>query len=134
MRNPMRTFRLVTVPVILSCALAGGDPATAQETPPPPPTEPEAVEVQLGDIGGTVTLGTTADGGWIRDGESFACGTTVQGGTDAATGLANEYELPLADGTWRTGQLHLDPAPAAGYCPRVRPPCKIDTRWRVSVR
>lgn len=36
MRNPMRTFRLVTVPVILSCTLAGGDPATAQETPPPP--------------------------------------------------------------------------------------------------
>jgi len=134
MRNPMRTFRLVTVPVILSCALAGGGPATAQETPPPPPTEPGTVAGKLGDNGGTVTLVTTADGGWIRDGESFASGTTGQGGTNAATGLANEYELTLADGTWRTGHLHLDPAPAAGYCLRVRPPCKIYTRWRVSVR
>ena len=56
--------------------------------------------IDLGVSGTTVTLATTEAGRWTRDGESFSSGTTVQGGTNAATGLANEYELTLADGTW----------------------------------
>ena len=56
--------------------------------------------IDLGVSGTTVTLATTEAGGWTRDGENFSSGTTVQGGTNAATGLANEYELTLAEGTW----------------------------------
>ena len=61
---------------------------------------PTEVVIDLGTSGTTVTLATTEAGGWTRDGEAFASGTTVQGGTNAATGAANEYELILADGTW----------------------------------
>ena len=61
---------------------------------------PREVVIDLGTSGTTVTLATTEAGGWTRDGEAFASGTTVQGGTNAATGAANEYELILADGTW----------------------------------
>ena len=61
---------------------------------------PREVMIDLGASGTTVTLATTEAGGWTRDGESFASGTTVQGGTNAATGAANEYELTLANGTW----------------------------------
>ena len=61
---------------------------------------PTEVIVDLGTSGTTVTLATTEGGGWTRDGKGFSSGTTVQGGTNAATGLANEYELTLADGTW----------------------------------
>ena len=61
---------------------------------------PREVVIDLGTSGTTVTLATTEAGGWLRDGESFASGTTVEGGTNAATGAANEYELILADGTW----------------------------------
>ena len=61
---------------------------------------PTEVMIDLGTSGTTVTLATTEAGGWTRDGEAFASGTTVQGGTNAATGLPNEYELALADGTW----------------------------------
>ena len=56
--------------------------------------------INLGISGTTVTLATTEAGGWTRDGESFSSGTSVQGGTNAATGTANEYELTLAEGTW----------------------------------
>ena len=61
---------------------------------------PTEVTIDLGISGTTVTLATTEAGGWTRDGEAFTSGTTVQGGTNAATGTANEYELTLADGTW----------------------------------
>ena len=61
---------------------------------------PTEVMIDLGASGTTVTLATTEAGGWIRDGEAFSSGTTVQGGTNAATGMANEYELTLAEGTW----------------------------------
>ena len=61
---------------------------------------PREVVIDLGTSGTTVTLATTEAGGWTRDGEAFSSGTTVQGGPNAATGLANEYELTLADGTW----------------------------------
>jgi len=61
---------------------------------------PTEVMIDLGTSGTTVTLATTEAGGWTREGEAFTSGTTVQGGTNAATGLANEYELTFADGTW----------------------------------
>ena len=61
---------------------------------------PTEVVIDLGTSGKTVTLATTEPGGWIRDGEAFSSGTTVQGGINAATGAANAYELTLADGTW----------------------------------
>ena len=61
---------------------------------------PTEVMIDLGAGGTTVTLATTEAGGWIRAGEAFSSGTTVQGDTNAATGTANEYELTLADGTW----------------------------------
>ena len=61
---------------------------------------PREVVIDLGTSGTTVTLATTEAGGWTRDGEAFSSGTTVQGGTNATTGRANEYELTLSDGTW----------------------------------
>ena len=61
---------------------------------------PREVVIDLGTSGTTVTLATTEEGGWLRDGESFSSGTTVQGGTNAATGTANEYVLTFIDGTW----------------------------------
>ena len=61
---------------------------------------PREVVIDLGISGTTVTLATTEPGGWTRDGEAFSSGTTVQGGTNAATGTADKYELILADGTW----------------------------------
>ena len=62
---------------------------------------PTEVMIDLGSSGTTVTLATTEAGGWTRDGEAFSSGTTVQGGTNAATSAANQYVLTLADGTWR---------------------------------
>ena len=61
---------------------------------------PREVTVDLGASGASLTLTTTEAGGWTRDGEAFSSGTTVQGGENAATGAANEYELTLADGEW----------------------------------
>ena len=61
---------------------------------------PVEVMIDLGASGASVTLATTEAGGWTRDGEAFSSGTTVQGGNNAATGAANEYELTLADGEW----------------------------------
>ena len=58
------------------------------------------VMVDLGTSATTVTLATTEAGGWTLDGEAFSSGTTVEGGTNPATGAANEYVLILADGTW----------------------------------
>ena len=61
---------------------------------------PTEVMIDLGTSGTTVTLATTESGGWTRDGEAFSSGTTVRGGTNAATGRANEYELTFAEGSW----------------------------------
>ena len=61
---------------------------------------PTEVMVDLGTSATTVTLATTEAGGWTRDGEAFSSGTTVQGGTNPATGAANEYVLIFADGIW----------------------------------
>ena len=102
-RNPKSTLGLVAASIILSFALASGGPATAQETPPPP-TEPGTVEVQLGDIGGTVTLMTTAEGGFTLEGEAF-----VGGAENPVEGEGGrQYVLTLADGTWTAAFLSTE--------------------------
>ena len=70
---------------------------------------PVEVMIDLGASGASVTLATTEAGGWTRDGEAFSSGTTVQGGTSVATGLANEYELTLGeDGTWTAAFVPME--------------------------
>ena len=68
---------------------------------PPPQFESDAVEVQLGDNGGTVTLITTADGGFTLNGEVFVGGTDnpVEGEG------GRRYVLTLAEGTWTAAFL-----------------------------
>ena len=61
---------------------------------------PTEVMIDLGTSATTLTLATTEAGGWTRDGQAFSSGTTVEGGTNPATGAANEYVLTFADGTW----------------------------------
>ena len=61
---------------------------------------PTEVTIDLGTSAKTVTLATIEADGWTRDGEAFSSGTTVEGGTNPATGAANEYVLIFADGTW----------------------------------
>ena len=101
--NPMRIFGLLAALAVLSLGLAGcgGDEPAAATTPPapapaPPPFQPEAVEVALGENGGTATLMTTEAGGFTLNGEAFA------GGADnPVEGEGGRmYVLTLADGTW----------------------------------
>jgi len=99
-RNSMRILGRVAVPVILSFGLAGGSPAVAQQNPPPR-FESESVEVRLGDAGGTVTLMTTADGGFTLDGEAFVGGT--ENPVEGEGG--RRYVLTLTEGTWTAAFL-----------------------------
>ena len=73
------------------------DPVGPVTPPSPPPApgafEPGAIEVQLGQHGGTVTLMTTEAGGFTLDGEAFESGGTVRSG-----GVV--YILELIDGEW----------------------------------
>ena len=85
--------------VLLTLGLAGcGSDEPAAATPPapppaPPPFQPAAVEVALGEHGGTVTLMTTEAGGFTLNGEAFEGGeVTAENG--------NRYALSLADGQW----------------------------------
>ena len=81
--------------------------ATPPAPPPaPPPFQPQPIEVVLGDNGGTVTLMTTADGGFSLDDEAFAGGpdNPVEGEDGRL------YILTLADGTW---SARLAPPPSA---------------------
>ncbi len=84
---------------VLTLGLAGcGSDEPAAATPPapppaPPPFQPVAVEVALGEHGGTVTLMTTEAGGFTLNGEAFEGGeVTAENG--------NTYALSLADGQW----------------------------------
>ncbi len=61
---------------------------------------PMQAPVSLGASGITVTLVTNEDGRWTHEGQPLSSGATVEGGLNAATGVANEYELTLAEGTW----------------------------------
>ena len=89
--------------VALGWAGCGGDEPAAASTPPapaptpaPPPFQSEAVEVALGDSGGTLTLMTTEDGGFTLDGEAFTGG--AESPVEGEGGRT--YVLTLADGTW----------------------------------
>ena len=90
---------LLLLVALLGAILAGcgGDePAPAPPPPPPPPPPafvPKDVSIELGTSGETITLQTTESGGFTRNGEAFASGTTVE-----ATG--NTYRLVLQDGEW----------------------------------
>ena len=84
--------------MLLTVGLAGcgSEPAAVARPPAPPPApppfQPVAVEVALGENGGTVTLMTTEAGGHTLNGEAFASGTEVEGN-------GSTYTLTL-DGTW----------------------------------
>ena len=82
---------------LLSLGLAGADePAVAATPPVPSPFQQEAVEVALGESGGTVTLMTTDDGGYTLDGAVFTGGTD-----DPVEGEGGRmYVLTLVDGNW----------------------------------
>lgn len=85
----------------LGLAGCGGDEPAPVATPPAPapvapPFQAEAVEVALGDNGGTVTLMTTEAGGFTLNGEAFTGGdeSPVEGEG------GRTYVLTLAEGTW----------------------------------
>ena len=87
--------------MLLTFGLAGcgGDEPAAVAAPPapppaPPPFVPQAVEVALGEHGGTITLMTTEAGGYTLNGEAFATGTDVPGDND------NTYTLTLDGTAW----------------------------------
>lgn len=96
-KTPQCLLLLITLLVGLLAACGGDEPAPAPPPPPPPPRPvfmPEDVPIELGTSGETVTLQTTEAGGYTRNGEAFASGTTVE-----ATG--NTYRLTLAEGEWK---------------------------------
>ena len=85
--------------VVLTFGLAGcgSEPAPVVQPPAPPPApppfQPQAVEVALGESGGTVTLMTAEGGGYTYNGEAFAGGEV-----EAENG--NKYLLALEDDKW----------------------------------
>ena len=96
-KTPQCLLLLFTLLVVLLAACGGDEPAPAPPPPAPPPRPvfmPKDVPIELGTSGETVTLQTTEAGGYTRNGEAFASGTTVE-----ATG--NTYRLTLAEGEWK---------------------------------
>ena len=102
--NPI--FQRVGFAVLLAVILAacgGGEPAP---TPPaPPPFRPQAITVNLGEHGGSITLMTTQAGGYTRDGQAFTSGTEVE----AENG--NKYRVTLAGQAWSAEFLPPDAVP-----------------------
>ena len=102
--NPI--FQRVGFAVLLAVILAacgGGEPAP---TPPaPPPFRPQAITVNLGEHGGSITLTTTQAGGYTRDGQAFTSGTEVE----AENG--NKYRVTLAGQAWSAEFLPPDAVP-----------------------
>ena len=88
---------------LLGC---GGSTAPPPAPPRPPPFQPQAVTVELGDHGGTLTLMTTQSGGYTRNGQPFPSGTTIE-----AEG--NSYKVTLADGKWTAEYVSPEPAAVA---------------------
>ncbi len=86
--------------VVFLSACGGGDPPTTP--PPPPPFRPQAVTVNLGDHGGSITLMTTQFGGYTRDGQAFTSGTEVV----AENG--SRYRVTLTGQTWSAEFLPPD--------------------------
>ena len=74
---------------LLAAMLAGcgkeAPPPRPPAPPPPPPFQSQAVEVKLGEHGGSITLMTTESGGYTRDGNAFASGAEVEARTATST-------------------------------------------------
>ncbi len=94
-----RGLALLAAALVLLVGLAGcgGDepaPVAAPPAPPPapPPFQPQAVEVALGESGGSLTLMTTEAGGFTLDGEA------VDSGYEHPAENGNVYVLTIADG------------------------------------
>ena len=89
-------FLLVALLGVILAGCGGDEPAPAPPPPPPPPPPafvPVDVSIELGTSGETLTLQTTESGGFTRNGEAFASGTTVEA-------AGNTYRLVLDDGEW----------------------------------
>ena len=89
-------FLLVVLLGAILAGCGGDEPAPAPPPPPPPPPPafvPVDVSIELGTSGETLTLQTTESGGFTRNGEAFASGTTVEA-------AGNTYRLVLQDGEW----------------------------------
>ena len=86
----------------------GAEPgAVSPPDPPlPPPFRPQSVEVVLGTSGSSVTLTTTAGGGYALEGRTFDGGEVR-----AANG--SRYHLALDEGRWKASFLAPEPAVVA---------------------
>ena len=96
MNSRLCLFLLVGLLGAILAGCGGDEPAPAPPPPPPPPPPafvPVDVSIELGTSGETLTLQTTESGGFTRNGEAFASGTTVEA-------AGNNYRLVLADGEW----------------------------------
>ncbi len=116
-RNPLRVIALFATLAVLALGLAGcgGDEPATAATPPapppaPPPFQPEAVEVALGESGGTVTLMTTEAGGFTLNGEAFEGG--AENPVEGEGGRM--YALTLADGAWTAAFVPMEVTVALG--------------------
>ena len=101
--RPNPIFQRVGFAALLTVFLAacgGGESPTTP--PPPPPFRPQAITVNLGDHGGSITLMTTQAGGYTRDGQAFTSGTEVE----AENG--NRYTVTLTGQTWAAEFLPPD--------------------------
>ena len=92
------SFTVLLALVVLALAGCGGGetapaPPAPPPPPPPPPFVPQDVVIDLGTSGEKLTLQTTEAGGFTRNGEAFASGTTVEA-------AGNTYRLTLESGTW----------------------------------
>ena len=92
------SFTVLLALVVLALAGCGGGetapaPPAPPAPPPPPPFVPQDVVIDLGTSGEQLTLQTTEAGGFTRNGEAFATGTTVEA-------AGNTYRLTLESGTW----------------------------------
>ena len=95
--KPSHCLLLLTALLVGLLAACGGDEPARPPPPAPPPRPvfvPKDVPIDLGTSGEQVTLQTTESGGYTRNGEAFASGTTVEAG-------GNTYRLTLADGEWK---------------------------------
>ena len=96
MKSSQCLFLLVALLGAVLAGCGGDEPAPAPPPPPPPPPPafvPVDVPIVLGTSGETLTLQTTESGGFTRDGEPFASGTTVEA-------AGNTYRLVLDDDAW----------------------------------
>ena len=90
----MRGSSLLGITDLLLAGLAGCGKHEAAPVVRPPAFEPESIEIKLGERGDSITLMTTAAGGF-----TFA-GKTFESGADVMTENGNRYTLTMVDGDW----------------------------------